>query len=576
MTEILNLNALCRCCHAGGSFKELNSPCEIKGSLELCTDLLQDTFGIILQSSSIDVSNTICEDCISQLQNATTFKRQVVECEQKFQEYCKNELLQYTSIKLEKENDFDVVAKTEIDLKDEDSDHDYEPIEETCTIDVKSEHQDSSKVVVVEVENNPPVQHEKQKRKPKVKSKKVNLGRALTQDNADKYICKICDINCKNVKSLRKHVSDIHNTIYKCSICDIKFKKREAYDNHVYKHSICVNPTIPLSNMTKFDCQMCSKSYRTINDLRLHRNAHTRESTYTCDICKSEYLRKVTLKKHILCHMGLNKKHMCHTCGHSFNDITNLNKHITTVHDKLKLYKCTLCPKEFSSNKTLKVHTRLHTGERPYVCNTCDKAFISHSNLSKHKTKHENKEKFGGIYICKFCKSAFDHRGLYTSHLRSHIAVRKYNCTLCDANFVDGYSLKRHVESHSNVKSHSCDKCDRKYTTKGKLNLHKRKHHTRLKTNKKVKIEKVACEVCKKLFTNIDEHMKAHYNKRHSCEFCDKSYAERNTLTRHVKQCHDGFRHECDVCAKRFVNSTGLKKHKIKLHGEVVKKKEEE
>ena len=69
-----------------------------------------------------------------------------------------------------------------------------------------------------------------------------------------------------------------------------------------------------------------------------------------------------------------NQKHYtCETCGKSFSEAVSLKKHITTVHEGHKDYKCEFCDKSASCLKK-QMHT-IHEGHKDYKCESCGKLF---------------------------------------------------------------------------------------------------------------------------------------------------------------------------------------------------------
>ena len=48
---------------------------------------------------------------------------------------------------------------------------------------------------------------------------------------------------------------------------------------------------------------------------------------------------------------------------------------------KEKRHECKTCKKKFSRPEYMKIHGRLHTGERPFECKTCKKKFYSSTSF---------------------------------------------------------------------------------------------------------------------------------------------------------------------------------------------------
>ena len=79
---------------------------------------------------------------------------------------------------------------------------------------------------------------------------------------------------------------------------------------------------------------------------------------------------------------------ICHICGKYFQQKYGLIRHIQSVHERRRDFKCSFCKKGFSEKVGRDEHERIHTGEKPYRCDLCDKAFRAKALLYIHKRYH--------------------------------------------------------------------------------------------------------------------------------------------------------------------------------------------
>ena len=122
-----------------------------------------------------------------------------------------------------------------------------------------------------------------------------------------------------------------------------------------------------------------------------------------CKICGNEFARNSDLKRHVATIHEGEKPFKCYLCDESFSVKKSLVKHVESIHKtNYEPFKCSLCDSRYSKRSTLKEHVdSVHEGKKAFQCSECDKSFSVQTLLDKHVKAAHKKEKSNEPVLCQ-------------------------------------------------------------------------------------------------------------------------------------------------------------------------------
>lgn len=186
-------------------------------------------------------------------------------------------------------------------------------------------------------------------------------------------------------------------------------------------------------------CPTCGRKYKNHDE---HMSTHSLDRPFECDICHKTFRLKDYLKLHRKLHTE-EKNIICHECGAAFYYNTDLTRHMRS-HSNERPHRCELCDKTFKETCALRTHMRSHTGEKPYNCTVCDKSFSTSMGQRLHIRTHTGEKP----YKCDFCNSQFADNSTFRQHVRIHTGERPYKCHICGKGTTQAGNLKSHYRHY--------------------------------------------------------------------------------------------------------------------------------
>ena len=145
------------------------------------------------------------------------------------------------------------------------------------------------------------------------------------------------------------------------------------------------------TNRPQYECGRCGKL--TLFLISVHLRSHTSQRPFRYSKCPKTFTTKGNMKEYEATHNTNRPQYECARCVCS----------------------CVLFP--------ISVHLRSHTGQRPFRCSKCPKTFTTKGNMKEHEATHDTNRP---QYECERCGKLFKQLKCLKIHARIHTGERPY------------------------------------------------------------------------------------------------------------------------------------------------------
>ncbi|XP_076840172.1 zinc finger and BTB domain-containing protein 48 [Brachyhypopomus gauderio] len=185
----------------------------------------------------------------------------------------------------------------------------------------------------------------------------LRLHEAAKHRGEKLFVCEECGHRASSRNGLQMHIKAIHRNErpFVCEFCNHAFTQKANLNMHLRTHT----------GEKPFQCHLCGKTFRTQASLDKHHRTHTGERPYCCQLCEQRFTEKGPLMRHIASKHQEGRPHFCHICNKSFKAIEQLRVHVRR-HKGMRKFECTECGYKFTRQAHLRRHSQIHNRVENY------------------------------------------------------------------------------------------------------------------------------------------------------------------------------------------------------------------
>ncbi|XP_022179552.1 zinc finger protein 471-like isoform X2 [Myzus persicae] len=391
----------------------------------------------------------------------------------------------------------------------------------------------------------------------------------------DQFICKICYANFNNFEECIVHKNLAHKIKpYVCKVCNVQFELMAHLNLHLGVHvdylhmrnsSISppeiqsssnvsnnftqnlsvTDPNINQKTFKSFKCLNCvfatGSETKFLNHHNICSNISNRTSNfYQCNLCTKSFKTHAALNGHLKYHtyrsettsrrqLALDKKKMK---SQNKNSSGKSQKYFLPKINLNRSFKCKDCNRHFTTRSKLNIHYKQH--KQQMICNKCHKKFVLKKNFEKHLLSHMSNDISNDTSFNE-SHSLHDQRAITGSIEHRSVSEAKIITS------TDGEGEKQHISKI--VKSFQCSYCSNYFKSKQSLSQHNRQHHSRFKLPaRKLKSKTVECDWCSIVITkcNLLRHIKSLHPEINpiKCPYCPVAFKDSFSLKLHTSRYH--------------------------------------